>query len=341
MRGLRIAVAALVLSGAATAAVEPQPEQVAESKEAVASAAPSELANYLIAKQGKAEVWAIDVDAHLEAMPAADRAGFIDSPKRIQQMLSHILLRRNLAIEARELGLDKGPVVQRELEQAIEVVLMRHRLSHIRDNSKVPDLQALAKEKFLANQAAFVSKETVSVAHILLDTKERTEEQAIAQLQAWKADVASGKAKIEELAKAHSDDPGVPNNSGVYANTDVASFVPEFADAVRKLEKPGDLSDVVKTEFGFHLIQLRDRTPGRPLQWEEVKEQLVAYERENYIKKIQADHLEELKNLPIEASEASVFPLRERYGKLQHAPAAAPQPPAAAAPEGQDADSAK
>ena len=69
--------------------------------------------NSVLAKQGAATVEAIDVDAHLASMPMGDRAGYIDSPKRIEQLLSHLLMRRNMAIEARELGLDKDPIIQR------------------------------------------------------------------------------------------------------------------------------------------------------------------------------------------------------------------------------------
>ncbi|MBK7144172.1 MAG: peptidylprolyl isomerase [Xanthomonadales bacterium] len=314
MRNRLIAVAALFACAVTAVAQEAQPAG-AQS-------------NYLIAKQGKAEVWAIDVDAHLAAMPAGDRAGFIDSPKRIQQLLGHLLLRRNLALEARESGLDKGPVVERELEQAVEVVLMRYRLEQLRKNIQVPDLEQLAKEKFLASRDAFKSSETVSIAHVLLDTKERTDQQAHDQLLAWKAEVASGKTTIEELAKVHSDDPGVPTNKGLYENTDVNSFVPEFAEAVRKLGKPGDLSEPVKTQFGYHLIQLRARTPGKAYTWDDVKDRLIAAESDAFIKKELADYVERIKNLPIEASEASVLPLRERYGKITAAPVAEKEAPA-------------
>ena len=307
----------------------------ARADELVAAASASQQEDYLIAKQGKADVWAIDVDAHLASMPPKERPAFIDSPKRIQQLLSHLLLRRNLAIEARELGLDKDPIVQRELMQAAEVVLMRHQLDYVREHTAVPNLEQLAKEKYLSNRDGYKTRETVTVAHILLDTSKRTEEEAKALLQQWKADIAAGKATIEDLAKANSDDPGVASNKGLYENYDPNNFVPEFAAAVHGLANPGDLSEPVKTEFGYHLIQLRSRIPGKPYTWEEIKEQMVANERENFLRKAQADHVAELKSLPVEASEESVAPLRERYGKIEMAPAAAA--PAPSEPEQTDA----
>jgi len=85
----------------------------------------------------------------------------------------------------------------------------------------------------------------------------------------------------------------------------------------------------VKTEFGYHLIQLRARTPGKAFSWEEIKDQMVAAERDTYVKNKLAEHVEQIKNLPIEASEASVMPLRERYGKITATPVAEKEAPAA------------
>ncbi|MBK6435981.1 MAG: peptidylprolyl isomerase [Rhodanobacteraceae bacterium] len=310
MRSLAILVAALSIG-------------VANADDSTAPAGIAQQPDYLIAKQGNADVWAIDVDAHLASMPPKDRSGFIDSPKRIQQLLSHLLLRRGLANEAREHGLDKDPVVQRELLQAAEVVLMRHQLDYVREHTDVPDLEQLAKEKYLADRDTYKTGETVTVAHILLDTTKRTDAEAKALLLQWKADIAAGKATIEDLAKANSDDPGVSSNNGLYENYDPNKFVPEFAVAVHNLVQPGDLSDPVKTEFGYHLIQLRSRTPGKPYTWDEIKDQMVANERDKFQRKVQADHIDRLKSLPVEASEESVAPLRERYGKVEMAPAPA------------------
>jgi len=294
-------------------------------------------AKTVLAKQGAATVEAIDVDAHLSSTPKADRAGFIDSPKRIEQLLSHLLMRRNMAIEARQLGLDKDPIVQREIEQAAETVLMRHRLDYIREHAVIPDLSQLAREKYLANRDAFKTLETVSVAHILLDTKKRTEAEAKSQLLKWKAEIQAGTTTIEALAKVNSDDPGVASNGGVYDKQEVKGFVPEFADAVRGLKAPGDLSEIVKTEFGFHLIQLKGREPGKSYTFDEIKDQLLAAERENFIKKLQSTHIDKLKSLPIEAaSPETIGPLRDRYGvpalKVSNGDAMTPKPAAQAQP---------
>jgi hypothetical protein len=189
MRNRLIAVAALFACAVTAVAQEAQPAG-AQS-------------NYLIAKQGKAEVWAIDVDAHLASMPEKERAGFIDSPKRIQQLLGHLLLRRNLAIEAKELGLDKDPVVQRELLQAAEVVLMRIASMPLREEHAGAGCGA-AREGEVPEQSRSLQDQGEGIRRPHPSRHEEAQRSAEADRPAdwqWKAEVEAGKAKMEELAK--------------------------------------------------------------------------------------------------------------------------------------------
>jgi peptidyl-prolyl cis-trans isomerase C len=288
-----------------------------------------------ISSQGKATIYELDVDAHLRTVPPNDRAGFINSPKRIQQMLAHMMLRRNLAIEAREAGLDKDAITQREFELAMEGILMRRRLDQIRDEIQVPDLEPIARERYLVDKEKFRQPEKVTIVHVLLNTKMRSADEAIAQLKAWREEVVSGKTTLEEIAKLHSDDPGAGLNSGVYADSTLETFVKEFADAIRAMKAPGEVSQPVQTEFGYHLIQLKTKTPSRVPPYDEIKTQLVAQAKEKFITDAQRAHIERLQSLPVDASADSVEPLRTRYGELT-LPAAkdvAPESEAASAAE--------
>lgn len=57
------------------------------------------------------------------------------------------------------------------------------------------------------------------------------------------------------LAALYSDDPGSANNGGIYKNIQKGMMVPEFENVAFNL-KPGDVSEVFETKFGFHFIQL-------------------------------------------------------------------------------------
>lgn len=292
----------------------------------------------VIAKQGAATVLPIDVDAHVATMRPQLRAGFINSPKRIEQMLSQMLLRKNLAIQARELGIDKDPIVQREIESAAESILMRRRIELFREQLEVPDLAQLVKERYLAEAAKFRTDDQAEVVHLLLKTgPNRDDAEARKQLMQWREDVLAGKAELEDLAEKYSDEPAAKSTRGLLKKAGLSQYVQPFSQAVRELRNPKDLSMPVKTDFGWHLIELRSFEPGRQLAFEEVEDALLAAERDKYLAAEQEKFISQLQELPIEASEASIAPLRERYGKLEGEQPAVSKPDAAgtSAPPGQ------
>jgi len=63
---------------------------------------------------------------------------------------------------------------------------------------------------------------------------------------------------VASLAKLYSEDPGSANNGGQYDNITKGMFVPEFEKVAFSL-KPGEISEVFETQFGFHFIQLISR----------------------------------------------------------------------------------
>lgn len=72
-------------------------------------------------------------------------------------------------------------------------------------------------------------------------------------------------ANFEELVKEHSEDKFSKDNGGVMEKFGTGVFVPEFENAAYALKKPGDISDVVKTEYGYHIIKLIKKYPVMPL----------------------------------------------------------------------------
>lgn len=63
---------------------------------------------------------------------------------------------------------------------------------------------------------------------------------------------------VASLAKLYSEDPGSAPNGGQYTNVTKGMFVPEFEKVAYSL-KPGEISEVFETQFGFHFIQLISR----------------------------------------------------------------------------------
>lgn len=117
------------------------------------------------------------------------------------------------------------------------------------------------------------SYDLLTIRHILVSTDKRTEEQARKRAEEILQKVRSG-SDFAKLAKEFSDDPGSKQNGGslgAVPRSQVAMmFVPEFARAVEALQ-PGQVSDLVKTQYGFHIIRLDSVKPNVPADFEKKK----------------------------------------------------------------------
>jgi peptidyl-prolyl cis-trans isomerase C len=108
-------------------------------------------------------------------------------------------------------------------------------------------------------------EEEVSARHILVETE--------AEAKALKEKLDKG-ADFAQLAKENSKDPGSKDDGGNLGYFGHGQMVPQFEDVVFKLKK-GEVSEPVKTQFGWHLIKLEDRRTKQPPAFEIVKDRIV------------------------------------------------------------------
>jgi peptidyl-prolyl cis-trans isomerase C len=106
----------------------------------------------------------------------------------------------------------------------------------------------------------------VRARHILVETED--------EAKALVADLKKG-ADFAELAKTKSKDPGSADGGDLgYFTKD--QMVPEFSEVAFKLEK-GQLSDPVKSQFGWHVIKVEDKRDRQPPEFDKVKDQLESF----------------------------------------------------------------
>ncbi len=80
-----------------------------------------------------------------------------------------------------------------------------------------------------------------------------------AQLRDYTEQITSGKSSFSTLALLHSEDEGTALRGGEYGFSNKSGLVPEFANVAFALTDPAKVSNVVETEYGFHIIQLIER----------------------------------------------------------------------------------
>jgi peptidyl-prolyl cis-trans isomerase D len=122
----------------------------------------------------------------------------------------------------------------------------------------------------------FRTGERVRVRHILLKTTEKSADD-IKKIEAKANDLLKqikGGADFAKLATENSDDPGSKDKGGEYGWMAKGQTVPNFEAAAFSLKK-NEISNLVKTEYGFHIIQVLDREEPKVRAFEEVKEELA------------------------------------------------------------------
>lgn len=131
----------------------------------------------------------------------------------------------------------------------------------------------------------------VKARHILFELKEDAPEAEVAKVKAEAEKVlaeARKGADFGQLATKYSKDSGSAKQGGELGWFTKEKMVPEFSEAAFAL-KPGEISDLVRTQFGFHIIKVEDARPEKTKSLEEVKSEIVAAIREEKGREIALD----------------------------------------------------
>ena len=159
---------------------------------------------------------------------------------------------------------------------------------------------------FEAERESFVTPEKREVSHILIsvpaDADSNAEEDARARLAALRSRIEVGES-FEDLARVNSDDPGSATAGGSLGSIERGVMVPPFEEAAFALA-PGELSEPVRSSYGWHLIKVTSVQGSRGAAFEEVRDQVLAQYRTREAERIYVEHAETLANVTYEHPES-------------------------------------
>ncbi|RUP28991.1 MAG: peptidylprolyl isomerase [Curvibacter sp.] len=225
-----------------------------------------------------AGVQVTDQDVLVETMtiPPEQRKAALSKPETVGQIALNIYTRKVLAADAIKAGAEKDDDTLKALALVREKTFMDYAIVHLDRRNALPaaeaEKQALASYK--ANSKKYEVAEQVKASHILVkfgDDPKAAKEKAEGILAELK-----GGANFAELAKAKSDDPGSAARGGDLGLFGRGKMVKPFEDAAFALKNPGDLSDIIESQFGYHVLVLTERKPAGVKPFEEVKDDLIA-----------------------------------------------------------------
>ena len=128
------------------------------------------------------------------------------------------------------------------------------------------------------HQQQFQVPEEVRVRHILIKVPAKADAKTVAAAQAKAQDILTQLqhgANFADLAKKYSDDPGSKEQGGELGFIQHGATVPEFDKAAFSLQ-PGQLSGIIHTQFGFHILQVEEKQPAHEKSVDEVHDLILA-----------------------------------------------------------------
>ena len=185
---------------------------------------------------------------------------------------------------------------EEQLREHFEANQSRYRTQQMRsiklmriDDSRLPadvvDDSAL-RGYYAQNHDRFEVPDRIRASHILFMTEGEAEEE-LKESEAEAATVLEevrGGADFAALARRYSEDPGTADKGGDLGWVTRGQMVPDFEKQAFLLE-PGQVSDVIKTEYGFHIIKVHERQNAQIQNFEEVKEEIRGelIQEQNYL----------------------------------------------------------
>jgi peptidyl-prolyl cis-trans isomerase C len=205
------------------------------------------------------------------------RSGRPVSPQMEGQLKDEVIAREIFMQEAQKRGLDGTDDFKGQMELARQTILIRELFADYQKKNPVTDAEIQAEyDKFAAANGGKEYK----ARHILVE-KEDEAKKIIADLKKG--------GKFEEIAKKQSKDPGSGANGGDLDWATAASYVPEFAQAMTKLNKGQVTQEPVKTQFGWHVIRVDDIREAQLPKLDEVKPQIAQQLQQQKLAKFQED----------------------------------------------------
>jgi parvulin-like peptidyl-prolyl isomerase len=205
----------------------------------------------------------------------ADEMGVSVSAKEIDDRMKEIVQQVGGQKKLDKLLKDQN-VSEKELKSQLEAQMLQDKVRQkVSDDVKVSDEDM--KAYFEKNAEQFNTPESVDARHILVKTKAEAEK--VEKL--LKAD--NSDANWKKVAKEYSTDPGSKDSGGDLGNFPKGRMVPEFEEVAFDL-KPGTVSAPVKSQFGWHVIEVSKKTPGSKQTFEEAKptiEQQLKFEKQS------------------------------------------------------------
>jgi len=194
-------------------------------------------------------------------------------PESVDRFLDDMIAERLFLAEARRRKIDRDEDLREEVDRYREQLMVEKLLSR-EVLSVSPPSPTEVEEFWTANRELFAVPELTRLSHILIRPgADESEEETVERCRAIRARLEAGE-DFAELAEEFSQGSSAVRGGDLgYFRED--QIIPEFRSVAGELEA-GEISDPVRTEYGYHLLTVTDLKPSREKTLEESREEVIA-----------------------------------------------------------------
>lgn len=208
-------------------------------------------------------------------VPERQQNNMRSKEKNMRGFLADYFTVKIMADAARSKGLDKDPSLKAQQAYNHNRLLTEALIKDYVVSAKQPNYEALAKEAYLVDPKRFAQPEQVRAEHILIAVNDQQDDAAaLKKAQELYTQATKGKKVFADLAKEHSDDPSAASNSGDLGFFSKDAMVEPFSNVAFAMKK-GEISQPIKTSFGYHIIHVLDQRKAGVQSFDDVKVQLI------------------------------------------------------------------
>ncbi len=194
-----------------------------------------------------------------------------------------------------------------ERYESPEMIKIQYIQLSVEDLSKDVDISEEDVERFYeSNKDLYKTAEQRTASHILITVSGDADDESVRAARERAAELAErarGGEDFAELAKAHSEDPGSAAMGGDLGLIERGLMVKPFEDALFSMRED-EVSDPIKTRYGFHVIKLTGLESEKGKELDEVRDEIIEEEKQRVAEGLFVDRAETFRNLVFEQPES-------------------------------------
>lgn len=214
----------------------------------------------------------MDLEVLLETAPIRVQKAMLGNRAKLKKQLEQLYLREKISQIAVSEGLEKESMNAARLEYIRNNALYTMKLKALGQENK-RDYSKYARQIYLVHKTDYPVEERVDVGHILISTKELSDVEALEKAKKIRFDLLQG-ADFADLATKLSDDKSVEKNHGELGVFTRDKIAKPFADVAFIMQK-GEISEPVKTRYGYHIIKFNKKLPAGFKSFDEVEAMII------------------------------------------------------------------